>query len=81
MKPRPVLVVLLAGNASHAAEVGTRVALCGAVGATLVARVTSAFDVTCPRCAEGVIATLGLTPLTDDGNVRLKIVDDGGDDA
>lgn len=69
----PLLVVLFAHDGTHAAEVGFRVALCGAVGATVFQQVTNSFDVTCQRCIPLVHTALGLS---DPGNVQTVVVEE-----
>jgi hypothetical protein len=71
-----VLVVLVTGTHTHAAEAGTRVALCGVVGVPMLAQVRSSFDVTCPRCVPLVQDALGLTSVNDPGNVQFEVVED-----
>ena len=74
---KPLLVLMLAGEGTHAARPGDGVALCGACGRTLLKVITSAFDVSCCTCSDSVVDLLGLTPLTDLGNVELRVVEEG----
>lgn len=76
MTRKPVLVLLVTGQNTHAAEVGSRVALCGAVGTAVTGEVHSSFDFTCTRCVPLVQDALGLTALNDPGNVGFVVVDE-----
>lgn len=73
---KPVLVKLVSEDGTHAAHLGDRVALCGACGRPLLKPVRSAFDVSCGTCGDQVVNLLGLTPLTDLGNVELRTVEE-----
>lgn len=74
---KPVLVKLVAEDGTHAAHLGDPVALCGACGRALLKPVRSAFDVSCCTCGDQVIDLLGLTALTDPGNVQFRVVEEG----
>lgn len=74
---KPLLVLMLAGDGTHAARPGDGVALCGACGRTLLKVITSAFDVTCCTCSDRIVVVLGLTPLTDPGNGDFRVVEEG----
>lgn len=70
------LVLLVTGQHTHAASAGERRSLCGVVGVAVGRRVRSSFDVTCERCQRLVQRALGLTALTDPGNVGFTVVED-----
>lgn len=71
---KPLLVLMLAGDGTHAARPGDGVALCGACGRTLLTVVTSAFDFTCKRCVPLVQDALGLTSVNDPGYGGFVVV-------
>lgn len=70
------LVVLVTGHHTHAASAGERRSLCGVVGVPVAREVHSSFDVTCELCQRLVQRALGLTALTDPGNVGFVVVED-----
>lgn len=74
---KPTLVVMVAGDGTHAARPGDHVALCGQPGRGLLTVIRSSFDIACLRCARKVIDLLGLTPLTDPGNGDFRVVEEG----
>lgn len=75
MNRPPVLVVLIAPDHTHAADAGSRVAMCGAVGVPLLTMVRSSFDFTCERCVPLVQDALGLTALNDPDNVGFRVIE------
>lgn len=60
----PTLVVMVAGDGSHAARPGDHVALCGQPGRGLLTQILSPYDVGCPRCTPKVEALIGSGPAT-----------------
>ena len=75
----PTLVLMVAGDGTHAARPGDHVALCGQPGRGLLTVIRSPYDVVCTRCARKVEDLIGPGPATrhPDGAHFSRVEEDG----
>ena len=76
---KPTLVLMVAGDGSHAARPGDPVALCGQPGRGLLTLLRSPYDAACIRCTRKAEDLIGPGPATrhPDGAHFSHVEEDG----